>query len=122
MSYEVRLDEMVGKHVAEFQAELTLAKIAKSAVGKRTPMPYGYPMRVYHPHHVVRRPRVSKEPRKIPERLSNGVLWADRLQLVGQYILGVYNPRRPKGPPAVESGAWWHRVSPPAGCPAVGAD
>ena len=56
MSYEVKIDEMVGKHVAAFHTELRLAANAAQMVSQ-TRMPYGYPVALYHPHHAVILPR-----------------------------------------------------------------
>ena len=41
MSYATKIDDMVGKYVAEFQTELTLAKKLKLYL-KKPSMPYGY--------------------------------------------------------------------------------
>jgi hypothetical protein len=83
---------MVGKHVAEFQQELTLARIMCGCVGKSCPMPYGYPLRVYSPHHVCRSPKVKPFLPRGGFRSSNGVPMVLRLKLAGDYVLGLYNP------------------------------
>jgi len=94
MSYATRVDEMVGKHVAEFQQELTLARVMHGCLKKPCPMPYGYPLRVWCPHHICRSPEVKRfTPRPIG-RLSNGVPTILRLRLAGDYVLRLYNPRR----------------------------
>lgn len=95
MSYEVKKDEMVGRHVADFQIELTLAKRLEG-VFKKPAMPYGYPVRLYHPHHVVRIPRATKRVRCTRKKLSNDVPWALRMEVVDSYTVGVYNPKRDK--------------------------
>ena len=92
MSYAVKQDEMVGKHVAEFQAELTLAKSMKEFY-KKPPMPYGYPLRLYHPHHRVIIPKATKMEHKKHKRLSNKVPWVLGMDVVGSYIVGAYNPK-----------------------------
>ena len=56
MSYETRVDEMVGKHVAQFQDEMILAKIMGRYAKKAPSMPYGYPIAVYCPLHTCRTP------------------------------------------------------------------
>ena len=93
MSYEVKKDEMVGKHVAEFQAELTLAKSMEGFFEKPV-MPYGYPARLYHPHHVVRIPRATKMVHCAHHKLSNDVPWVLGMEVVDSYAVGVYNPKK----------------------------
>ena len=95
MSYELRIDEMVGKHVAEFQDELTLAaRIAR--IEKVPAMPYGYPTRLYHPHHIVFRPIQTKYESHEHGRLSNDVPWVLGMEVVDSYAVGLYNPRKEK--------------------------
>lgn len=91
MSYETRIDELVGKHLAEFQREVTLAK-RLSTVKKVPPMPYGYPIRVYRPVHVCRIPQVKRFVAHTGGMLSNGVPRALRTEFANQYPLGLYNP------------------------------
>lgn len=91
MSYQKKIDEMVGKHVAEFQLEFSLSKkLAKYET--QTSMPYGYPVEVYRPMHVCNRPRCRAFIARNGGNLSNGVPWILRTRLMDQYILGVYNP------------------------------
>ena len=93
MSYQKKIDEMVGKHVADFQMELTLArKMAGS--NNPPPMPYGYPIAVYRPLHVCKVPQVRRFIAHTGGKLSNGVPRILRTELVGEYILGIYNPHR----------------------------
>ena len=92
MSYETRIDELVGQHLAEFQREVALAKTL-STVKKVPPMPYGYPMRVYRPLHVCRIPRVRRFIAHTGGMLSNGVPRVLRTEFAEQYPLGIYNPR-----------------------------
>ena len=92
MSYEVKLDEMVGKHVAEFQAELTLAR-QMGGLDSTPPMPYGYPVQLYHPHHTVLRPHATRLIPRSHGKLSNEVPWVLALEVVDNQILGVYNPQ-----------------------------
>ena len=93
MSYAVKQDEMVGKYVAEFQAELTMTKSMEEFYAK-PPMPYGYPLRLYHPHHRVRIPRATKMVHKEHKKLSNRVPWVLGMYMVGNYIVGAYNPKK----------------------------
>ena len=95
MSYEVKKDEMVGKHVAEFQTELTLARKLEGVVSG-PPMPYGYPVRIYHPHHRVLRPRTTETKKHTHDRLSNDVPWVLSMELVDYNVIGVYNPKMGK--------------------------
>lgn len=101
MSYEAKKDEMVGKHVAEFQAELSMSKKLEGAVsGPR--MPYGYPTAAYHPHHAVLLPRATATVHHEHGTLSNDVPWVVSMEVVDANVIGVYNPgkagaRRRKG-------------------------
>ncbi len=91
MSYQKRIDDMVGKHVAEFQVEFTLARQLAQHVNN-TAMPYGYPIEVYRPMHICSRPKRRRFIARSGGILSNGVPKILRTQLIDQYILGVYNP------------------------------
>ncbi len=91
MSYQKKMDEMVGKHVAEFQLEFSLSR-QLAEHGTDTALPYGYPVEVYRPMHVCNRPRCRRIIARNGGRLSNGVPRILRNRLNGQYILGVYNP------------------------------
>ena len=96
MSYQVKTDEMVGKHVAEFQAELTLAANA-SDFGLKSPippMPYGYPTQLYHPYHSVVLPRATKTKKHAHGKLSNNVPWVLGMEVVHDYAVGLYSPRK----------------------------
>ncbi len=91
MSYAVKADELVGKHVAEYQVELTLAGL----FGRydNTPiLPYGYPVGVYRPLHICKTPQVKKFVARTGGRLSNGVPRVLGMALVNNYALGLYNP------------------------------
>jgi hypothetical protein len=93
MSYEVKKDEMVGKYVAEFQEELTLARKLRAEIsGPR--MPYGYPTALYHPHHAVLLPRATTAVRREHSTLSNEVPWAVSMEVVNANVIGVYNPNK----------------------------
>ena len=93
MSYETRKDEMIGKHVAQFQNELSLAK-SLEACELRPVMPYGYPVQLYHPYHIVRCPKHTPMCHHRHERLSNNVPWVLGMELVDNNVIGVYNPKR----------------------------
>lgn len=97
MSYEKRIDDMVGRHLAEFQHELSLAErlSREIALASRVPgMPYGYPLRIYRPLHICRTPKVKQFISQHGGTLSNGVPRLLGMELVGQYVLGAYNPNR----------------------------
>ena len=91
MSYESKIDELVGKYVAEFQTELTLAKSLKGDADTPS-LPYGYPLGVYRPHHICKVPQVKHFIAKTGGRLSNGVPRVLSMELVNDYALGLYNP------------------------------
>ena len=93
MSYEAKKDEMVGRHVAEFQNELTIAKSLQS-LEVRPVMPYGYPVRLYHPYHIVKCPRHTEVPHHDHPKLSNNVPWVLGMEVVDSNVIGVYNPKR----------------------------
>ncbi|MEW7979576.1 MAG: hypothetical protein G8D28_10740 [gamma proteobacterium symbiont of Phacoides pectinatus] len=92
MSYQKRIEEMVGEHVAHFQSELTSAK-AMQGVIEKVPMPYGYPLEVYRPLHICRLPLVRKFIAETGGHLSNGVPKVLRHEIIEGNLLGVYNPR-----------------------------
>ena len=98
MSYESKIDELVGQYVAQFQNELALAKslerLAKSLKSDKDmhALPYGYPLGVYRPHHICRIPQVKHFIAKTGGRLSNGVPHVLSMELVNDYVLGLYNP------------------------------
>ena len=95
MSYETRIDQMVGKHVADFQTEVSAAK--KLQEMKAAPqLWYGYAAGVYRRRSSARLPQVSQRRVHPVGKLSNGVPWLLSLDLVDQYALGLYNPARPK--------------------------
>lgn len=92
MSYQKKIDEMVGKYVADFQLEVSLAKKLGNQEYK-PPMPYGYPVRVYHPIHICRIPRVKHFIAHTGGRLSNGVPRVLGMEFVNGYLLGIYHPQ-----------------------------
>lgn len=97
MAYEKKVDELVGRHVSEFQREYCLARQMKGLRGDREvpPMPYGYPLAVYRPVHLFRpskSPKVRELIARTGGKLSNGVPRVLSMDFMDGYILGVYNP------------------------------
>ena len=91
MSYQKKIEELVGSHVAEFQLKFTLAK--KLGGHKYKPaMPYGYPIPVYRPMHICKVPQVRHFIAHTGGLLSNGVPKVLSMDIVGAYPLGVYHP------------------------------
>ena len=85
---------MVGKHVAQFQEEISLAKKMKQYVNKDVPpMPYGYPIAIYRPTHICKVPQVRQFIAKTGGMLSNGVPKVIAAEIIDGNMLGVYNPR-----------------------------
>lgn len=92
MTYESKIDEMIGKHVAEYQAELTLAKkLDESLV--TVDMPNGYPDSVYHPGFRPHPAVVEHYIKHTGGVLSNKVPRVISMELVGDYPLGIYFPK-----------------------------
>ena len=93
MSYANKVDEWVGKHVAQFQQELSLAKTMRDCLETPCPMPYGYPLRVWCPRYVRRSPQAKRFVPRVRGRLRNGIPPILSLRLSDGYVLGLYNPR-----------------------------
>jgi hypothetical protein len=91
VSYQARIEEMVGNYVAEFQTELTLAKKMGDILDNTPRMPYGYPLQVYRPMHFCQMPKVKQFIAKTGGKLSNGVPKVLSGEVVGGYLLGIYN-------------------------------
>ncbi len=91
MSYESKIDELVGSYVAEFQTELRLAKSLERRADTPS-LPYGYPVGVYRPYHLCKIPQVKRFIAQTGGRVSNGVPRILRMELVNNYVLGLYNP------------------------------
>ena len=91
MSYQKRIEEMVGNHVAEFQLKYTAAR---ELMGHdyRPAMPYGYPLPVYRPLHVCRAPQFKAFIHHPEGALSNGVPKVLAMELIEGYPLGGYYP------------------------------
>lgn len=93
MSYQTKIDQMIGKHVADFQVEISAAKKLQKCEF-HSPMVYGYPAGVYHPTATIERTHVSRIPSNRAGKMSNGVPWLLGLDLASEYALGLYNPVR----------------------------
>jgi hypothetical protein len=78
-------------YVAEFQTELTLAKKMGDILDNTPRMPYGYPLQVYRPMHFCQMPKVKQFIAKTGGKLSNGVPKVLSGEVVGGYLLGIYN-------------------------------
>ncbi len=72
MSYQKKIDGMVGKHVAEFQLGFSLSR-QLAEQGTAISMPYGYPVGVYRPTHVCKRPHSKRFIASNVGTMSNGV-------------------------------------------------
>jgi len=90
MSYTNRIEEMIACQVAQFQAELELARVMLSQP-KTTPMPHGYPRTVYHPRRYLATPRARAFIAHSGGILNNGVPKVLGMDLVQGYVLGAYN-------------------------------
>ena len=90
MSYETKIDKMIGEHVADYQAELTLAHKLKQVL-KNPSMPYGYPLAVYRPMHICQVPQVRQFITHTGGRLSNNVPKVLSMEMIGDYPVGIYN-------------------------------
>lgn len=91
MSYHTKIEDMIGQHVAEFQAELSLAKKLGQCL-KNPSMPYyGYPSDVYRPVHACQVPQVKQFIAHTGGKLSNSVPRVLSMEIIGDYPLGIYN-------------------------------
>lgn len=95
MSYATRVDDWVGKHVALFQRELSLAKTMSDCPEKTCPMPDGYPLRVWCLCYVRRSPRAKRFVVRVRGRLRNGIPPILSPRLSDGYLLGLHSPRNP---------------------------
>ena len=93
MSYESKLDQLIGERIAEYMDEQLLKrKLASCMEECGVSMCSGYPCSVYHPksiHHVPEATHFVLHP---GGSLSNGVPRVLSGDVVGGYPLGVYNP------------------------------
>jgi hypothetical protein len=94
MSYPSKIEGMVSGHYAEYEDEVTLAHQLYEFLNNSHPsMPYGYPLSVYHPRYRHQFPHASHFSKQLGGKLSNGVPKVLCAEIVGGYLLGVYNPR-----------------------------
>ena len=93
MSYQTKIDQMIAKHIAEFELEMSVAKQLQECKFA-PPLPHGYPLSVYHPKIERKVPTANRNLPKPTGKISNGVPWILGLDLVDQYTLGLYNPVR----------------------------
>ena len=93
MSYQTKIDQMVAKHIADFQLEMSVAKQLQECEFA-PPLPYGYPVGVYQPRIQKRAPHANRVLSNPTGKMSNGVPWILGMDLVDQYTLGLYNPVR----------------------------
>lgn len=93
MSYQKKIEDMVGEHVAIFQTEISLARKMGEITRKYPAMPYGYPLDVYRPVHLCRVPQVRHYISRTGGCLSNGVPRVLSMEIVGKNVLGIYNRR-----------------------------
>jgi len=94
MSYQKKIDDMVGAHVAEYQLKFTVAKELEGCPYKPA-MPYGYPLTVYKPMHTCLIPQPKPFHAHTGGALTNGVPRVLTMDLVSDYPLGVWFPHTP---------------------------
>lgn len=94
MSYESRLDQLIGERIAEYEDEQLLQRRLASYLGHPAiPMCLGYPCSVYHPKAISHQPEATSIIVHPEGVLSNGVPKILSGDMVGGYPLGVYNPQ-----------------------------
>ena len=94
MSYESKLDQLIGERIAEYEDEQLLKRKLEACLESCTAsMCSGYPCAVYHPKSLSQHPEVSHIIFKPQGILSNGVPRILSSDMVGGYPLGVYNRR-----------------------------
>lgn len=91
MSYDHKINGMVGQHLAEWQVEVTLANGLRKQV-PQTKLPFGYANGIYHPFRGNLVPRNPGFVSHLGGTLSNGVPKVLGLDFRDQYPLGAYNP------------------------------
>jgi hypothetical protein len=93
MSYESKLDQLIGERIAEYEDEQLLKrKLASCLEDSGASMCSGYPCAVYHPKSISHLPEATHFILKLEGVLSNGVPKILGVDLVEGYPLGVYNP------------------------------
>lgn len=93
MSYQCKIDGMVGGHSSQHQSEVLLRlKLSGLLHRSHAYMPYGYPRSVYHPRNLHNTPKTTHFEYKPGGILSNGVPKVLSGELIDGYLLGLYNP------------------------------
>lgn len=100
VSFERKIDWMIGNHYSEYQDELILGR-QLHALLKRidTHMPHGYPPEVYRPGIFFKQPKNTRFIHKPGGILSNGVPKVLGCEIIEGYLLGLYNPDISTQPP-----------------------
>ena len=94
MSYESKLDQLIGERIAEYMDEQLLKRKLEACLEESAPaMCYGYPCAVYHPKSESPLPEAAHLIFHLEGALSNGVPKVLSGDLVEGYPLGVYNPQ-----------------------------
>ena len=94
MSYRSKIEGMVSGHYAEYEDEFTLAQQVREFLKNSHPsMPFGYPLSVYHPRLSQKFPHAGHYSKHLVGKLSNGVPKVLCAEIVGGYLLGIYNPK-----------------------------
>ena len=94
MSYRSKIEGMVSGHYAEYEDEATLAQQLHEFQKNLHPaMPFGYPLSVYHPRLPRKLPHAGRFSKHPGGKLSNGVPKVLSAEIVGGYLLGIYNPK-----------------------------
>jgi hypothetical protein len=93
MSYESKLDQLIGERIAEYEDEQLLKrKLASCLEDSAVTMCSGYPCAVYHPKSISHLPEANHFIFRLEGLLSNGVPKILGVDMVDGYPLGVYNP------------------------------
>lgn len=92
MTYQSRIEELIGQHIAEYQDGVSLKNKMAGYLHDPPPMPYGYLTAVYHPMNFQPPRNTRYRSSKFSRTLSNGVPRAISTELVNGYLLGIYNP------------------------------
>ena len=94
MSYESKLDQLIGERIAEYEDEQLLKRKLESYLEhEEVYMCSGYPCSVYNPKSISHKPEITHFIFRPQGILSNGVPRILSGDMVGGYPLGVYNPR-----------------------------
>lgn len=92
MSYESKLDKLIGERIAEYEDEQLLKRKLESFLEDcPVAMCAGYPSSIYHPKSLHHSPKATHFIFQTGGTLSNGVPKVLSGDVVGGYPLGVYN-------------------------------